>query len=147
MGIANSIPKAFRYEERAVAYIDVLGFAELVKQSESSSIAFIKVQKLLSTDDLFDRFVGEFLSSFAEAAFFSDSFVLSVASPESRLFYLIREVAYLCRYLLLQGFPCRGAIATGSLHHRGDLLLVRPWWTHIEWSRRFPSTPASFWTT
>jgi len=68
------------------------------------------------------RFTSSVIS-FIDAAFFSDSFVLSTASPETHLFHLVRETGYLCRYLLLQGFPCRGAIATGSLYHNNHFVV------------------------
>jgi hypothetical protein len=113
---------SFDYQERAVAFIDVLGFAELVKQSDANPTARAKLGKLITADKLFERFVGKFLR-FADAAFFSDSFVLSVHPPESALIYLIRETGYLCRYLLLQGFPSRGAITTGSLYHDGRFVV------------------------
>lgn len=111
----------FRYQERAVAFIDVLGFAELVKLSDTSEYARAKVGKLIDINNLFEKFISEYLD-FAEATFFSDSFVLSFNSPHS-LVYLIRETGYLCRYLLLQGFASRGAISTGSLHHRGRFIV------------------------
>lgn len=114
----------FQYQERVVSFIDVLGFAELVKQSDTNQIARSKISRLLEVDNFFDRIVREFIR-FADAAFFSDSFVLSMQSPENHAIHLIRETGYLCRYLLLQGFPCRGAITTGSLYHR-DRFVVGP---------------------
>lgn len=120
---ADSAIKAFEYQDRTVAFIDVLGFAELVKQSGKHPTELAQVNKLLAADKLFTQFVSEFLRPFAEAAFFSDSFVLSVASPENQLIHLVRETGYLCRYLLLQGLPCSGAIATGPLHHDGRFVV------------------------
>ena len=115
----------FDYQERAVAFIDVLGFADLVLESDKGKKARDKarnkVSKLVSADKFLIQFVRKFLT-FAETAFFSDSFVLSMQSPESRLFNLVRETGYLCRYLLLQGFLCRGAITTGSLYHQGQFV-------------------------
>jgi hypothetical protein len=112
----------FDYEERVVAFIDVLGFANLVEQSEGNDSARAKVRKLITINRLFEQFISEYLD-FAEAAFFSDSFVLSMGPPDVRTLYVIREIGYLCRYLLWQGFPCRGAIATGSLYHRGRFIV------------------------
>lgn len=113
---------SFDYQNRVVAFIDVLGFAELVKASDADPTARAKLSKIITANKLFDRFIGEFLR-FADAAFFSDCFVLSMHQPESQLIYLIRETGYLCRYLLLQGFPCRGAITTGSLYHDGRFVV------------------------
>jgi len=113
---------SFDYQERVVAFIDVLGFAELVKASDADLTDRTKLGKLIDTNKFFERFMGKFLK-FAEAAFFSDSFVLSMRPPDVRALFVIRETGYLCRHLLLQGFPCRGAITTGLLYHRGRFIV------------------------
>jgi hypothetical protein len=113
---------SFDYQERTVAFIDVLGFAELVKQSDTSLTARAKLAKLIAINALFEQFVAKFLG-FGDAAFFSDCFVLSMQPPDIRALFVIRETGYLCRYLLLQGFPCRGAITTGSLYHQGRFVV------------------------
>ena len=113
---------SFDYQERVVAFIDVLGFAELIKQSDANPTVRAKLKKLIAINQLFEGFVGKFLG-FAEATFFSDCFVLSMQPPDVRALYVIREAGYLCRYLLLQGFPCRGAITTGSLYHQGRFIV------------------------
>jgi hypothetical protein len=115
-GDANSLD----YEKRVASFIDVLGFSALVHESRKHPIARDEIGKLISTDKLFERFVGTMLK-FASATFFSDSFVLSMDA--SRAFNLIREAGYLCRHLLLQGFPCRGAITTGLLYHRERIVI------------------------
>jgi hypothetical protein len=58
---------------------------------------------------------------FANSAFFSGSFVLTV-NPD-QVIYLIRETGNLCRHLLLQGFSCRGGISAGSLYHHGQIVV------------------------
>lgn len=118
----TSETNSFVYQKRVVAFIDVLGFTELVGQSDADEIAQAKIGKLIDINKLFEKFVGDFLR-FADGAFFSDCFVLSMHPPEVRLIHLIRETGYLCRYLLLQGFPCRGAITTGSLYHHGRFIV------------------------
>jgi len=100
----------------------VLGFGDLVKQSDANPTAREKTRKLIAANKLFERFVGEYFP-FADAAFFSDSFVLSLPEPGTGLIHLIRETGFLCRYLLSQGLPCRGAITTGSLYHDGRFVV------------------------
>ncbi|HXW41250.1 MAG TPA: hypothetical protein VEK75_08615 [Xanthobacteraceae bacterium] len=114
--------ESFDYEERVVAFIDVLGFASLVERSDTNLSSRANIAKLITVSELFDQFVSEYLD-FAEAAFFSDSFILSMGPPDVRTLFVIREVGYLCRYLLWQGFPCRGAITTGALYHRGRFVV------------------------
>jgi hypothetical protein len=109
------------YEDRVVTFIDVLGFAELVKASDVDVIARAKVSKLILTDELFAKFSERFFRG--DATFFSDSFVLSVQAEG--IIFLIREAGQLCRRLLLLGFPCRGAVTAGALYHR-DRLVVGP---------------------
>jgi hypothetical protein len=111
---------SFDFQERVVAFADVLGFAELVEASYLNAAERAKISKLICTNDLFQRFAGEILD-FAEATFFSDSFVLSMRAD--RVFYMIRETGYLCRHLLMQGFLTRGAIALGALHHRNPIVV------------------------
>lgn len=112
------------YQERAVAFIDVLGFADFVKCSEGNSALRTKLGGLIGTNKLFEQFFRTFLD-FADGAFFSDTFVLSMSDPESRFFYLVRETGYFCRLLLTQGFACRGAITVGLFYHR-DRFVVGP---------------------
>jgi hypothetical protein len=116
--------KPLDYQERIVAFIDVLGFSELVKASDTDQTARVKIANLIMTNELFAKFVGGFLPRLnGEAAFFSDSFVLSM--DYGRVFQLIKEIGYLCRRLLTLGLPCRGAITTGLLYHR-ERVVVGP---------------------
>jgi hypothetical protein len=112
---------SFEYQERIVAFIDVLGFSDLVKASDTNPVARGKISKLIVSNRLFERVMDD--ARFAGATFFSDSFVLSM-QPD-RMFYMVREVGHLCRFLLLQGLPCRGAITVGSLYHH-DRLVIGP---------------------
>ncbi len=112
---------SFEYQERIVAFIDVLGFSELVKASDANPAARGKIGKLIVANKLFERIMDD--ARFASATFFSDSFVLSMQS--CRMFYMVREVGHLCRFLLLQGLPCRGAITVGSLYHH-DRFVIGP---------------------
>lgn len=109
------------YENRVVAFIDVLGFADLVKESAVGGAAHDKINKLITIYKVFDWFVPQMLERLVAGAFFSDSFILSATAEQA--FYLVRETGNLCRYLLLQGFPCRGAIVAGPLHHRERIII------------------------
>jgi hypothetical protein len=117
----SDVTSSLDYQERVVAFIDVLGFADLVKASATDTAARDKTSKLIAIYKVFDWFVTEMLERLVEGGFFSDTFILS-ATLEQAL-YLIRETGNLCRFLLLQGFPCRGAIAAGLLHHRERIII------------------------
>jgi hypothetical protein len=112
----------FDYQQRVVAFVDVLGFSKLVKASDTDLAARNKLRRMIDTGRFFERFMKTYLG-FAEATFFSDTFIISMTPPDVRALYVIRETGYLCRHLLLQGFPCRGAITTGSLYHRGRFIV------------------------
>ncbi len=109
------------YEERVVAFVDVLGFADLVKASVTGTAAQNKINRLVAIYKVFDWFVPQMLEKLVDGSFFSDSFILSTTTKQA--FYLIRETGNLCRYLLLQGFPCRGAIVAGLLHHHERIII------------------------
>jgi len=106
------------YEERVVAVIDILGFSRLVMMSDGDAAALDSVRQLLRVDELFSKFL-EFFPS-AQGTFFSDTFVMSMQFPDTQTFYVVREIGYLCQYLLNLGLPCRGAISAGSLYHDGQ---------------------------
>ena len=96
--------------------------------SEGNVSAKRSVGNLIDAVKQFDHFINNLLNderpdSFASVAVFSDCFVLSMRPDQ--VLYLIRETGNLCRYLLLHGLPCRGAIASGSLHHR-ERIVVGP---------------------
>lgn len=68
------------YEDRLVAFIDVLGFSELVQASETNAAARSRIAGLVTADKLFERFDGTVLPGIGgRGAFFSDSFILSMA--------------------------------------------------------------------
>ena len=110
--------EAFKYQSRVVAFIDVLGFKQLVNESDKSPLKRDKVAKLVETNRVLEQYAEKLLTSeLAAATFFSDSFVISAKCDNA--IFLIREVVYLCRRLLVLGLPpCRGAITVGSLYHR-----------------------------
>jgi hypothetical protein len=76
-GMLSGDTNSLDYQERAVSFVDVLGFAALVNDSSKDPTARDKIEKLIDTNKLFERFVGTLLK-FANATFFSDSFVLSM---------------------------------------------------------------------
>jgi hypothetical protein len=123
-GVAKgvTVPGAdFRYEERVVALIDILGFSALVKASASSPAAQSRAGQLIRVNELFSKFL-EFVP-LAQGSFFSDTFVFSMQSPTNNIVYVVREIGYLCQYLLMQGLPCRGAISVGPLYHNGAYVI------------------------
>jgi hypothetical protein len=118
--MSDHSPAPLTYQDRLVAFVDVLGFASLVCRSADDADARARVGKLAATNRLFDAFFTKLMHR-AKTAFFSDSFVVSMGPEE--IIYLVREIGYLCRYLLLLGLPCRGGITCGPLHHEGRVVV------------------------
>jgi hypothetical protein len=116
-----------KYSKRILAFIDILGFADTAKRSEKSASAMEAVLELLDANSKFKEFFEKIMNgelekgSFAEASFFSDTFILSMS--EEKIIYLLREIGNLCRYLLLRGLACRGAVVTGPLFHQNQYIV------------------------
>jgi hypothetical protein len=119
--MVSSSTSSLDYQERVVAFIDLLGFADQVKASATDAAAQDKIGKLITIYDVFDWFVTEMIERLVKGGFFSDTFILSATLEQA--FYLIRETGNLCRFLLLQGFPCRGAVVAGLLHHHERIMI------------------------
>jgi hypothetical protein len=110
------------YSERSFAYLDVLGFSNLVARSVESEDARARLSKFIDVvDRLFPQWVA--LGRLAESNFFSDTILVSIATPEHYFVHLVREVGMLARYLLAHGFATRGGITVGSIFHEGRVVV------------------------
>jgi hypothetical protein len=125
------------YQDRVIAFVDILGFSALTLESGSDPVALARIAELIKTNSIFEYFYSKVLE-FGNATFFSDSFVVSM--EPSQAWYLFRHTGQLCRYLLLRGLPCRGAITNGKLYHDGKIVvgpaLVQAY--HLEQVARYP---------
>lgn len=96
------------YKKRLVAFIDVLGFKNLVLSTDLAPI---------------EKYYGFLLSTFAEGAYkrkldyllISDSIVIFCDDTKENLFTLIRFAGLLQSGLLTEGIIVRGAISRGDL--------------------------------
>ena len=126
------------YEERLVAFLDILGFKEAINESSISHTRFNEIKSFLQTysnsnhaKEVFGNFVNgdgssckegdiEHLKSVYEYSFtqFSDSFVFSVKNENiiaSQFFPLL--VAEFINNALNLGFLIRGGISIGKMIH------------------------------
>jgi len=112
------------YENRAVAFIDLLGFRERVSslqdgdQEELKKI--IKVLELMKNQSRFMAKQSEEVSIDLEVSFFSDSVVLSVNKQDAA--ELIWRTGWLQSALLVRGELPRGGISVGKVYHHGGIL-------------------------
>lgn len=117
----------FNYSKRNVAFIDILGFSEMVNSSQSDSSIF---------DDLFEALqLMQSMKNLVEGlddvlkpqvTLFSDNIVISYLDNErDSLYNLILDCIFLYITLLAKGIYVRGGITTGLLYH-DDTYVVGP---------------------
>lgn len=125
---AADSPRWVQYDERIVAFVDILGFKEIIYKSANDPALVTRifdaldvgkddwatmfaadVGLMLKPDDFDDRFHS-----------FSDCIVISVPKTIQEIGLLIYVTFKICRQLLGQGFTSRGGIAMGKLFHRDN---------------------------
>lgn len=113
------------YENRLVAFVDILGFSKLIAKSETDPgivPLMINVLNLIkSNEGIKDQF-GVELDVRMEFTAFSDCFVLSSRVPEDFVNAALYQVALICSYLLGLGWFARGAIVEGRLFHKDNIV-------------------------
>lgn len=114
------------YEERYVAFIDILGFTEIIKSSENNEQLLAEINDALSLkrDSYEQNFKSlaklESTDSDLRVHTFSDFVVLSTADTNEGLVCLLFVCWHIAADWLRQGFFCRGGIAHGKLLHKVD---------------------------
>jgi hypothetical protein len=117
-----------RYEDRVVCFLDILGFADHIKdtilQDGSDNKEYIKniadafeiIRYLIGIDDLDEL-------EHKEVTQFSDSIVISFPlREESGVFHTLLEILFVQINLVFFGMLCRGAISKGKLIHTDKML-------------------------
>jgi hypothetical protein len=112
------------YAQRYVAFLDILGFSEIVRETDRDALprrfdALVKtLERINSREGEFDNEVGcDF-----QFQTFSDSIVMSSNATTEGLLYLLLAVRRLALNLLGNGLLMRGAVAKGKLHHVGSVM-------------------------
>lgn len=116
------------YIERIVAFVDILGFKNLVNESLYSSEAAERIYKALQLiygrkqDNEADSFMG--MQKYGvEVSVFSDSIVISYPlNYDGGLFFILLDVIHLQLELACLGILIRGGIAIGLLYHNGQIV-------------------------
>jgi len=128
-----------KYEERLVAFIDILGFKELVKKSENDTSKIVLINNALNylknweipqnwglkyieiEEDAQKRGVDSFdIRNKTNSTSFSDSIVVSVKvnnNVNEMATTLIANLAYIGAFLLEEGILFRGGLTIGNLVH------------------------------
>src|SRR5262245_24359913 len=122
---------AFRkkYEDRYCAFVDILGFRQLVARVEARSMRLQAVRNLLNTihrpaeEARFSRRGMDF-----RAQSISDAIAISSRPTLAGLWQMVYSLENLTLELLAEGYLARGALVRGNLYHDdtmvfGDALL------------------------
>ena len=122
----SDAPKGAEYENRVVAFIDILGFREIIGRSKDDPELIHRIYSALdiSNDSLALHFCADLKINREPLDFsdrfhtFSDCIVMSVLPDPIEIGLLYFMVFKVCRQLLQAGFLTRGGIACGPLLHR-----------------------------
>lgn len=100
-----------KYEQRAVLFLDVLGFKRLIDQGREDLV-----------EEALEVTSAKYQSNY-EVAAFSDNMAVSVKFERGyELLELIHFSSYLAWLLLYKGVLSRGGIAVGQLFHKGGII-------------------------
>ena len=114
-----------KYEERCIAFIDILGFKDTIYKMESDATLFDHIYRIVAALDQESQMKDEInigsnmkikIHPNEEITFFSDCIVISDL-PDS-YFHVILKVKSISESLLLHGILCRGAITIGQICHK-----------------------------
>lgn len=125
-GAEADAPKDAIYDDRVVAFVDILGFKEIVLRSAADPDLVRRIHnaldlrrdnfaKLFAAEVGLDREPNSFDDLFHT---FSDCIVISVRPTVEEVGLLVFMAFRICRQLLTNGFLSRGGVARGKLLHR-----------------------------
>ena len=113
-----------------MAFVDILGFSELVERSygDAASITPAEIKEALDVpppagpDKIVLGRIGDIAASNHRMTAFSDSVVISVDPTECGLMYLLHHVGEIGFRLLRLRRLCRGGVARGLIYHEGSVV-------------------------
>lgn len=119
------------YEERYVAFIDILGFKELIRRSETDPSILERLLRILERVNEIANLKTSAKSRGAEKdgessfqfSTFSDSVLLSTRKSRDGAVRIVAMTSLICTQLIQEGILCRGAISSGKLIHTDKVVL------------------------
>ena len=115
-----------QYEKRLVAFLDLLGFKELVSRFPEEPKLFDWTLSILNATKSQEKMVYGFpedLNVQMEFTAFSDTVVLSSRIPEDPINMALFQVAFTCSLFLRAGLLARGAIVENYLYHKENIII------------------------
>lgn len=109
------------YTERYCAFIDILGFRNLVDALEREKVAPTEIFRVLSAVHVRKQAIRQQEADLRSQSI-SDGVALSAAMNAAGLDAICTAAEELSRMLLRSGYFARGAITKGSLYHDGNMV-------------------------
>lgn len=103
------------YSDRVVGFVDILGFADLVRRADSDPGLRIKIIEALGKVQSVDAPGGKFTDLRSQN--FSDSLILSAKNTPDGFWHLLLSLDALAWNLLQLGVLVRGGVTLGGMHH------------------------------
>jgi len=126
------------YEVRLVAFIDILGFKNVVKGTKDER----RLKSVLRAIDRLRDLSDDVQPSSKQVSQFSDSIVVSYAVHErASVFYLLLDIAMAVLDLVYWGFAVRGGVTIGPLIHDEKHLLGQGLIDSYEMESKFAKYP------
>lgn len=114
------------YQERYIAFIDILGFKEMVRKSCKNRLEFERLNRdmrLIQRLQL-ENYKAPYGSAYLgmEFSLFSDSMIISYPTEgPGNAFNILLEIAYICLELVGMGYLFRGGVTVGDLIHENSM--------------------------
>ncbi len=129
---AAQFRESLKYQQRIVAFLDVLGWSAAIKQSikdpmlaQQLGIVLDVAKTRAQIHEQLKQQAGDSVASVfpedTQITHFSDCILVSVAATEYARMYIESELATIVSNLLKLGFLVRGAIVQGMLIHKESL--------------------------
>ncbi len=112
------------YDERFVAFLDILGFKNMIQFTTDNIEYQEKIRNILNyiSEIRNDNYHGKLAEygCFKEVSVFSGSIVISYSSSldiGGALFHVLMDFVYICNDLLTNGIYVRGGVSCGQMYH------------------------------
>jgi hypothetical protein len=106
------------YEDRLLAFIDILGFRSLIAKTEADTSHAATILQHFSS---LDRLLRGMSTAHFDAIIFSDTICISSREVQNFSTFCL-GLSLVIVGMLGMGYPVRGAIVQGKLYHRGNII-------------------------
>ena len=110
------------YTSRYAAFVDILGFREIINESRNSAKLVDELAIVLQAIGERNTALEQVLGEDFKAQNFSDSIIMSEAVSAQGLSHLLYQVQELALRLLQKALLIRGGICKGELYHDGSVI-------------------------